>query len=275
MSTLVRTLPTGPQWILRDSLQMVRRALKHTMRQPEMLVFSTIQPVMFVLLFRYVFGGAIKTGGPYADYLMPGIFVQTTVFGSMLTGIGLANDLNNGIIDRFRSMPMSRSAVLVGRTVADTVRNVFIVALMLLVGVLTGYRPHGGALGLIGGCALIIVFGFAFSWVSAFLGIAIRNPEAVQSAGFIWVFPLTFVSSAFVPVDSMPWWLHDFAKVNPFTIAVDAARQLMAGPQEAGEFAHFSSLGGTVSLNVVSSLVWAALILAVFIPLAVHRYRRA
>ena len=263
---------SGPQWILRDSYLMVRRNLTHTFREPELLVFSTIQPVMFVLLFRYVFGGAIQTGANYVDYLMPGIFVQTTVFGSMLTGMGLAYDLNNGIIDRFRSLPMSRSAVLLGRTLADTLRNVFIVALMLIVGVLVGFRIHGSVLSAAGGVGLILLFGFAFSWISAFIGISIRNPEAVQSAGFIWVFPLTFLSSAFVLVSTMPSWLQTVARYNPFTIAVDAARQLFMGPDES---AHVPGLGTDTGLNVLSIVLWVVAILLVFVPLAVSRYRKA
>ena len=263
---------TGPQWIVRDSFLMVRRNLVHTFREPELLVFSTIQPVMFVLLFRYVFGGAISTGAEYVDYLMPGIFVQTTVFGSMLTGMGLAYDLNNGIIDRFRSLPMSRSAVLVGRTLADTLRNVFIVLLMLAVGILVGFRIHGSFLGAVMGVILILLFGFAFSWISAFIGISIRNPEAVQSAGFIWVFPLTFLSSAFVLVGTMPGWLQTVARYNPFTISVDAARQLFMGPAESS---HVPGLGTNTTLNVVSVLLWVVAILVVFVPLAVSRYRRA
>lgn len=261
----------GPQWILRDAILMTKRNLIHTLREPQLLVFSTIQPVMFVLLFRYVFGGAIATGTDYVNYLMPGIFVQTTVFGSMLTGLGLAYDLQSGILDRFQSLPMSRSAVLIGRTVADAMRNLFVVCLMLAVGVLVGFRPHGGGAGLVGAVALILLFGFAFSWISALIGIAIRNPEAVQSAGFIWVFPLTFVSSAFVPLRSMPDWLQSFARLNPFTITVDAARQLFLG----GDAALIPGLGTDTTSNLLGSLAWAGALLIVFVPLAVRRYRSA
>lgn len=261
---------TGPQWILRDALLMTKRNLIHTFREPQTLVFTSIQPVMFVLLFRYVFGGAIHTGGPYVDYLMPGIFVQTTVFGSMITGMGLSYDLTNGMIERFRSLPMSRSAVLLGRTIADALRNLFTLLLMLAVGVLVGFRIHGGIGEAVAGIALIILYGFAFSWISALIGITIKNPEAVQSAGFIWVFPLTFVSSAFVQTQTMPSWMASFANVNPFTIAVNAARQLFMG-SESVQF----GLPNDATLNVVSSLLWIAFILVVFIPLAVDRYRKA
>jgi ABC-2 type transport system permease protein len=263
--------PRGPHWMVADALVMAQRNLRHTFREPQLLVFSTIQPVMFVLMFRYVFGGAISTGTAYVDYLMPGIFVQTTVFGSMLTGLGLAYDMDSGILDRFRSLPMSRSAVLVGRTLTDMLRNLFVVFLMLIVGILVGFRIHGGVEGLLGGVGLILLFGYAFSWISALVGIAIRNPEAVQSAGFIWVFPLTFISSAFVPLQSMPNWLQDFARYNPFTITVDAARQLFLGP----EAAKIPGLGTNTAANTWPALLWVLGLLLFFVPLAVQRYRKA
>jgi ABC-2 type transport system permease protein/oleandomycin transport system permease protein len=272
MSAAALRAPRGPQWIVRDAAVMVRRFLIHSLRQPELIVFSTIQPVMFVLLFRYVFGGAIQTGTAYVDYLMPGIFVQTTVFGAMLTGMGLAYDLQSGIIDRFRSLPMSRSAVLIGRTVTDALRNVFVILLMLLVGVLVGFRIHGGVVATIGAIALIVVFGFAFQWISALIGVVVRNPEAVQSAGFIWVFPVTFLSSAFVPTQSIqPSWLQTVAQDNPFSIAVNAARQLFMGP----EAAQVPGLGTDATGNVLVTLAWTLALLVVFVPVAVSRYRRA
>jgi len=273
VSTAARTGASGGvYWIARDAAVLVRRYVKHSLRQPDLIVFSTIQPVMFVLLFRYVFGGAIHAGTPYVDYLMPGIFVQTTVFGSMITGVGLAYDLQSGMIDRFRSLPMSRSAVLVGRTVTDALRNVFVILLMLLVGLAVGFRIHGSVLEVVGAVALIVVFGFAFQWISALIGVAIRSPEAVQSAGFIWVFSLTFLSSAFVPTASIqPAWLQAVAKDNPFTIAVDAARQLFMGP----EASQVPGLGTDAGPNVLVTLGWTLLLLVVFVPLAVNRYRRA
>ena len=273
MSTVVTSTPRGAIWLLRDAFVLVRRFTLHSFRQPELIVFSTIQPVMFVVLFRYVFGGAIQIAPnfPYADYLMPGIFVQTTVFGAMLTGMGLAFDFQNGIIDRFRSMPMSRSAVLLGRTLTDALRNLFIVFVMLIVGIIVGFRIHGGILGSLAGIGLIVLFGFAFQWISAWIGITVRNPEAVQSAGFIWVFPLTFLSSAFVPLQSIsPSWLQTVASDNPFTIAVNAVRQLFMGP----EAAQVPGLGTDPSGNVLVTLLWTAAILAVFVPVAVRRYRR-
>ncbi len=227
---------------------------------------------MFVLLFRYVFGGAIATGADYVDYLMPGIFVQTTVFGSMITGMGLAGDLQSGMVDRFRSLPMSRSAVLLGRTMTDALRNVFVILLMLLVGVAVGFRIHGGVLASVGAIALIVLFGFAFQWISAFIGVSIRNPEAVQSAGFIWVFPLTFLSSAFVPTGSIqPAWLRTIAQDNPFTIAVNAARKLFMG----GEASRVPGLGTDATGDVLVTLLWCAALMLVFVPLAVRRYRRS
>jgi ABC-2 type transport system permease protein/oleandomycin transport system permease protein len=262
----------GPVWVMRDSAVMVRRYLLHSLRQPELIVFSTIQPVMFVILFRYVFGGAIATGTNYVDYLMPGIFVQTTVFGSMLTGLGLAYDLQSGIIDRFKSLPMSRSAVLIGRNVTDALRNIFVILLMLAVGFLVGFRIHGGFAATLGAIALIVLFGFAFQWISALIGVMVRNPEAVQSAGFIWVFPVTFLSSAFVPTGSIkPDWLQAVAKANPFTIAVNAARQLFMGP----EATQVQGLGTDATANVLITLAWVLGLLLVFVPLAVRRYRRA
>ena len=264
--------PRGPLWIIRDSLVLTRRYVTHSFRQPELIVYSTIQPVMFVVLFRYVFGGAIATGTSYVDYLMPGIFVQTTVFGAMITGMGLSYDLQSGIIDRFKSLPMSRSAVLIGRNLTDALRNVFVILLMLLVGFLVGFRIHGSFAGTVGAVALIVLFGFAFQWISAWIGVVIRNPEAVQSAGFIWVFPVTFLSSAFVPTRSIqPDWLQWIADHNPFTLAVNGSRQLFMGP----EATQVPGLGTDATSNVLITLAWTVALLLVFVPLAVRRYRRA
>ena len=248
-------------WTVSDTLVMAWRNLLRYVRLPQLLVFSTIQPVMFMLLFVYVFGGAINVGGVrYIDYLLPGIFVQTAVFGSMQTGIGLADDLSRGMIDRFRSLPMARPAVLAGRILADTARNAFVVLLMIGVGSLVGFRFHQGALYAIAVPALAILFGLAFSWVSACIGISVRETESVQVASFIWIFPLVFISSVFVPVQSMPGWLQAFAKISPVTVTVDALRAF--------------SLGGPVATPLWKSLAWIGAILAVFAPLAVYRYRR-
>src|SRR5205807_570608 len=205
-----------PAWVLSDALAMTKRNLLRYLRLPNLLVFSTVQPVMFVLLFAYVFGGAIKVPGVnYKDYLMPGIFVQTVIFGSVQTGVGLSDDLAKGMIDRFRSLPMARSAVLAGRTLSDTVRNTFVVLLMTGVGLAIGFRFHGTFLESIAALVLAVFFGLAFSWISALIGMSVRDPEAAQAAGFIWIFPLVFASSAFVPISSMPSWLQVFTRNNP------------------------------------------------------------
>lgn len=192
-------------WAVADGWVLAKRNLIQIPRIPELLVFAIIQPVMFVLLFRYVFGGAIDVGGEsYVNFLMAGIFIQTVAFGGVSTGIGLAEDLQKGLVDRFRSLPMAPSAVLTGRTVADLVRNFAVVVVMLLVGLLVGFRPEAGVAGWAASIGLLLLLSFAFSWIGATVGLMIRSVEAVQSAGFIWLFPLTFASSAFVQTDNMP-----------------------------------------------------------------------
>jgi len=248
-------------WALADAWVLAKRRLTQIPRIPDELIFATIQPIMFVVLFRYVFGGAIRGVGPnYANYLMAGIFVQTVIFGATTTGIGLAQDLEKGLIDRFRSLPMAKSAVLTGRTIADLVRNVFVVIVMLVVGLITGFRPAGSPLAWIAAFALILLVSFAFSWISATIGLAVHSVEAAQSAGFVWLFPLTFASSAFVAVATMPSWLQGFAQHQPVTVFVDAVRDLLLG-------------------NSIGSLGWQAIawclgILVVFIPLSVWMYGR-
>src|SRR5579859_1360103 len=246
-------------WAIADALVLARRHLVRIPRIPEELVFATIQPVMFVLLFRYVFGGAIKvTGTTYVNYLMAGIFVQTVAFGSVATGIGLAEDLQRGLVDRFRSLPMARSAVLTGRTLADLVRNVFVVLIMLIVGLLVGFRPEGNALGWVAGAGLLLLFGFSLSWLAALIGLSVRSVEAAQSAGFIWLFPLTFASSAFVPTSSMPDWLRTFSEHQPVTLVVNAVRGFI--------------LGQPVGSDGWQALAWCVGILIVFVPLSVWAY---
>jgi ABC-2 type transport system permease protein len=239
---------------------ITRRNLLHILRTPQLIFFASVQPVMFVLLFRFVFGGAIHTPGTsYANYLLPGIFVQTALFGGASTAVGLASDLNSGIVDRFRSLPMARSAVLAGRTFADLIRNVFVVLLMVVVGVLVGFRFHGSILGDIAGLGLVLLFGYAFSWLFALIGLTVRDPETAQVAGFLPLFPLIFASSAFVPVASMPGWLQAFAKVQPVSVTVDAVRALVSGAP-AGHW-------------LWQSLLWTAGILTTFVALAVRKYR--
>ena len=253
-------------WAFLDAMVLARRSVLRTLRAPELIVFVAIQPVMFVLLFRYVFGGAIQVpGGQYVNYLMPGIFVQTVAFGGVITGIGLAEDMQHGLIDRFRSLPMSSSAVVSGRTVADLARNGFTVVIMLIVGFLVGFRPHGTVFEFMLGILVLMGISFAFSWISAFIGLAVRSVEAAQSGGFIWMFPLTFASSAFVPVATMPSWLQPFAEHNPVTVLSDALRGLF----------HVNPALTTADTRwaLIQSVVWIAAILAVFIPLSVIKYR--
>jgi ABC-2 type transport system permease protein/oleandomycin transport system permease protein len=257
-------------WTVSDAMTLTKRNLLRYVRLPTLLIFSTVQPVMFVLLFRYVFGGAINVPGlNYVDYLMPGIFVQTVVFGSTQTGVGLAEDLSKGLVDRFRSLPMARSAVLAGRTLSDTVRNTFVVVLMTIVGMAVGFRFHGGILEFAMALLLGVLFGLGFSWISALIGLAAGNVEAAQAASFVWIFPLTFASSAFVPVKSMPGWLQAWAKVNPVSITVDAVRSLSLGQPLAHQV-----VGGSTTVHVLEALAWVAGILVVFVPLAVRRYRK-
>ncbi|MEN3362511.1 MAG: type transport system permease protein [Mycobacteriales bacterium] len=253
---------TGPRWVLADALVMTGRLLRQLPRIPELLIFSTIQPIMFVLLFVYVFGGAIKTpgNGPYVQFLLPGIFVQTVAFGGAATGIGLADDLQKGLVDRFRSLPMARSALLLGRTMSDVVRNALTVVIMVVVGLLTGFGFHGSVLGVTAGLGLLLLFEFALSWVGVLIGLSVKSVEAAQSGGFIWLFPLTFASSAFVPVGTMPHWLRGFATHQPITVTVDALRGWFNG-------APVGSAGW-------QALAWAAGVVVVAIPIAVRRYRR-
>jgi ABC-2 type transport system permease protein len=248
-------------WAIADALVLAKRQLVQIPRIPEELVFSTIQPIMFVLLFRYVFGGAIVVKDTtYVNYLMAGIFVQTIAFGSTSTGIGIAQDLQRGLIDRFRSLPMARSAVLTGRTLADLVRNSFVVVVMIIVGLLVGFRPDGSVRGWIAGGGLLLLLGFALSWLGALIGLSVRSVEAAQSAGFIWLFPLTFASSAFVQTSSMPDWLRAFAEHQPLTLVINTVREFI--------------LGKPVGSEGWQALVWCLGILIVFVPLAVWAYER-
>jgi ABC transporter DrrB family efflux protein len=248
-------------WTISDALTLAKRNLVQIPRIPEELIFSTIQPVMFVLLFRYVFGGAIAVPGQsYVNYLMAGIFAQTVIFGATSTGIGLATDLQKGLVDRFRSLPMAKSAVLTGRTLSDLVRNTLVIAIMWIVGLLVGFQPKGDLLSLAGAIGILLLTSFAFSWISATIGLLVRTVEAAQSAGFIWLFPLTFASSAFVPVKSMPAWLQAFTDHQPVTIIVDAVRGLILNQADAG--------------TVWQAIAWCVGILVIFVPLAVWAYGR-
>jgi ABC-2 type transport system permease protein/oleandomycin transport system permease protein len=244
-----------------DTLVVAERNLVRLTRAPDLLLAFTVQPVMFVLLFRYVFGGAIKTPGfSYVDYLIPGIIVQNIAFGGFVTAIGLNEDLTKGLIDRFRSLPMARPAVLAGRTLSDVVTNLLSVTVLVVTGLIIGFSFHASVIEVVAGVGLLLVFGYAFSWVFALVGMSVSSPEAANSFGFIAVFPLTFISSAFVPTQSMPEVLQAFADVNPFTIVVNAMRSLWVGAP-AGNY-------------VWGAFAWSIGIIVVFAPLAVARYRR-
>jgi ABC-2 type transport system ATP-binding protein len=255
--------PQAVRSAITDTAVVTGRNLRHFTRQPDLLTFSTIQPILFVLLFVYVFGGAVgrslPNGVAYVDFLLPGIFVQSVTFGASQTAVGLSEDLQRGVVDRFRSMPMARSAVLAGRTVADLVRNIVVIGLMVAVGYAVGFRFHGGVAGAVACIAVVAAFGFALSWIFAFVALTVRGAEAAQSAGFIVIFPLVFASSVFVPVSTMPDWLQAFAKISPVTVTADAARSLAL-------FGTPGSLGAAAA--------WIGGILVVFIPLSVWRFRR-
>ncbi len=246
-----------------DTITLTRRELLIWLRNPAFMFFTVIQPVMFVLLFRYVFGGAISVTVPggYVNFLMPGIIAQSAAFASFGTAIALARQLQKGVIDRFRAMPMARSAVLLGRLVADTLRLVLTVLVILAVGYAVGFRFHNGFVPALLMVVLAVVFGAVICTVSGFVGLAIKDEESVGSFGLVWLFPLTFVSAAFVPVGSMPGWLQAFAKNQPVTIVIDEMRSL--------------AIGGPLGLHAWQSAAWLVGIVAVFVPLAVRAYRRA
>jgi ABC transporter DrrB family efflux protein len=260
--TVPLKIPHGPRVAIHDAVSVTNRNLIGWRRVPQLLVFSTIQPVIFVLLFRYVFGGAINVPGvPYVDFLMPGVWAQAVTFGAVSTAIGLSSDLSTGLLERFRSLPMARSAVMVGRTTADLVRNVFVVVLMAIVGFLVGFEYHTNFFGLVAALGMIVLFGYALSWVFAIVGLAVRDPEAAQAAAFPVIALLVFASSAFVPISTMPGWLQAYAYHQPLTATVDASRALV--------------LGGPTAHDVIAALAWDVGIFAVAAPIAVWLYRRS
>ena len=246
-----------------DAVTIAWRNLLTIRRNPQLLIFATVQPVVFVLMFRYVFGGAIRglPGVPYVDFLMPGVFVQTVLFGALNTAIGLADDMNRGLIERFRSLPMAPSAVLVGRTFADLVRNAFVIALMCAVGYAVDWRPEGSIPEIIAGLGIIFFFAYSLSWVFAVVGMSVRDGETAQAASFPILAPLLFASSAFVPLKTMPGWLQAFAEHQPVSIVIEAVRGLTLGHPDSGD--------------IWLSIAWIVGIIAVFAPLAVVRYRKA
>jgi ABC transporter DrrB family efflux protein len=247
--------------LVTDTVVIAERNLVRLPRAPELLLAFTVQPIMFVLLFRFVFGGAIRTPGfSYVDFLIPGIIVQNIAFGGFVTALGLNEDVHKGLVDRFRSLPMARAAVLAGRTLSDVVTNALSMTILLVTGLIIGFSFHTSFGEAVAGVGLLLLFGYAFSWFFALVGLLVSTPESANSVGFIAVFPLTFISSAFVPPASMPSALRAFANVNPFTVMVDAMRSLW--------------LGTPAHNNVWGAAVWSLVIIAVFAPLAVARYRR-
>lgn len=266
MTTTTATQPLagrgGLALAVRDIYAIMVRNLTALTRVPQYLVFSTIQPVVFVLMFRYVFGGAIDTGSvPYVDFLMPGIFVQTAAFGALGSAIGLAADLKSGLLERFQSLPMARSALLAGRTFADLVRNVFVAGLMSAIGFAVGFRLHASWLAFLAGIGILLLFGYTMSWIYAAVGLLAKDPETAQAAAFPVLAPLVFASSAFVPIETMPDFLEAFARYQPVSVTITAIRNL--------------TLGLPAGNDVLGALAWFAGLLLVFIPLSIRLYRRA
>ena len=256
---------------LADSAVIAKRNLIKIRRVPEVLVFVLISPIMFVLLFAYVFGGSIDIpGGSYREFLIAGIFAQTVVFGSTFTGAGLAEDMQKGIIDRFRSLPMSRSAVIAGRTASDVVYNVLSLTIMSLTGLLVGWRINGSVLGALAGFGLLLLFAYAFSWIMALVGLLVPTPEVVNNASFIVIFPLTFIANTFVPSDNLPTALRVFAEWNPISAVTQATRELFGNIPPGTPDPTVWPLRNPV----LYSLIWVVVIIAVFAPLSVAQYRR-
>jgi ABC transporter DrrB family efflux protein len=255
-----------------DGAVVAKRNLIKIKRVPDLLVFSTMSPIMFILLFAYIFGSAIHPPGiGYREFLIPGIFVQTVIFGSTITGTGLAEDLQKGIIDRFRSLPMSRSAVLVGRTGSDLINNVLVIVIMSLTGLLVGWRIRSSVGEAVGGFFLLLAFAYAMSWVMATVGLVVHSPEVVNNAAFMVIFPLTFIANTFVPTAGFPTVLKAIADWNPVSAVTQAARQLF------GNTGSVPLPKGPWPLHhpVVYTLLWVVGLLVVFVPLSVHQYKRA
>jgi ABC-2 type transport system permease protein len=258
---------------LQDTLIITQRQLRLLTRVPEVLIFSTIQPVMFVLLFRYVFGGSIATGQPggYVQLLMPGIFVQTVAFTMAGTASGLAEDMKKGLIDRFRSLPISQSALVMGRTLGDSLLNIVVLAVMGLAGFIVGWRPTSGILNIAVGFIFLLLFGYALSWVGIFVGLSVEDARVVQNVSFIVTFPLTFLSNAFAPTTGMPRALQYFAEWNPVSTMVAGCRELFGLENQFG-----ATAGSFPSENpLLTSFLYMLLIMAIFIPLSVRKYKRS
>ncbi|MDX3225958.1 ABC transporter permease [Streptomyces sp. ME19-01-6] len=267
---------SGPVQSVRDSLVVARRNLIRMVRIPEVVVFGLVQPIMFVVLFSYVFGGAIMVPGQssadanvYREFLMAGIFAQTVTFATAGAGAGIADDMHKGLIDRFRSLPMARGAVLTGRTLADLVQTALTLVVLAIVAVIVGWRIHDGVLKALAAFGLLLLLGYAFSWIGALIGLSVRTPEAATSGGLIWLFPLTFISNAFVPSSKMPAFLGHIADWNPFSATVQASRELFGNPEG------LVSDAWPMQHPVLASVLWSALIILAFRTLAVRKYRSA
>ena len=257
----------------KDTMVITQRQLRLLTRVPEVLIFSTIQPVMFVLLFRYVFGGSIDTGQPggYVQLLMPGIFVQTVAFTLAGTASGLAEDLKKGLIDRFRSLPISQSALVIGRTLGDSLLNIVVLAVMGIAGYLVGWRPSSGVLNVAIGFLFLLLFGYALSWVGIYVGLSASDARVVQNVSFLVTFPLTFLSNAFAPTTGMPRPLQYFAEWNPVSTMVAACRELFGLENQFG-----ATAGSFPSENpLLTSFIYMIIIMAIFIPVSVRKYKRA
>jgi ABC-2 type transport system permease protein len=255
---------------------ITRRNMVTLVRVPNVFIFELVQPVMFVLLFRYIYAKQFSTlppDIPYVMFLMPGIFVQNAIFGSTTTAIGLAEDMKRGIVDRFRSLPMARSAVLLGRTTFDLAKNLLLVAIVIVIGYLVGFRFQNGLLDAVGLVVLVLAVGFAFSWISACIGLALKEVEAVQAASFTWIFPVVFVSSAFVPVQGMASFMQVVARNNPVTIWCNLARYLAMGDKGIVDIITRQPIDTFEGL-LVKSLIWIAVILVIFVPLSTRLYRK-
>ena len=257
-----------------DSLVVAKRNLIRMTRIPEMVIFGLIQPIMFVVLFSYVFGGSMTIGGTnspavYREFLMAGIFAQTVTFATAGAGAGIADDMHKGLIDRFRSLPMARGAVLTGRTLADLVQTALTVVVLAVVALLVGWRIHEGIPKALGAFALLLLLGYAFSWIGALIGLSVRTPEAATSGGLIWLFPVTFISIAFVDPSQMASWLQPIAEWNPFSATVQACRVLFGNPGVS------TSDAWPMQHPVWASILWSVLIIVVFRTLAVRKYRSA
>lgn len=264
-----RTIAGGPRQALEDGLVVAWRNLKRVPRIPELAIFAIIQNIVFVLLFAFVFGGAIPLpgGGSYREFLMPGIFAQQVVFAAATTAIGMTDDVNKGILDRFRSLPMARSAVLSGRALFDLVYNAGILVVLMVTGLAVGWRVHSDVPSFLAGVALLLAFAFAMSWVGIWMGLSLRTVESAQQVGFTVIFPLSFISNVFVPPQTLPSWLRPIAEWNPVSALTASIRDLWGNPNP------FAAEGFPAEHPVLLTLLWIAAIVAVFGPLGVRRFR--